>query len=144
VWSAFRVARATRIVDRRRQVAAGAVTVTAAHDGFHRRFGGPLHRREITQEPDRRRVADHLAGGPWRAAEARFHLAPDATVIVDDDRRGGRIALGDTVLHWTLEGGTATVDTGAWHPGFNLSVPRPVLIARFAQPTLAFTLRWRP
>jgi uncharacterized heparinase superfamily protein len=143
VWSAFRVARAARIVDRRWNVSAGTVTMAAAHDGFHRQFGGPLHRREITLEPGALRVADHLAGGPWREAEARFHLAPDATVEVDNSGRGGRIALGGTILHWALEGGTAAVETGAWHPGFNLSVPCPVLAARFDQSALTLTFRWR-
>jgi uncharacterized heparinase superfamily protein len=143
VWSAFRVARFARVSDREWNETNGALVVAAAHDGFRRQFRGPRHRREIALEPGALRVTDRLVDGTWHLAEARFHLAPDATVTMDDGGRGGRIAFAGRTLDWTLEGGSATVETGAWHPGFNLSVPRPVLTVRFAQSTTVFTVRWR-
>jgi uncharacterized heparinase superfamily protein len=143
VWSAFRVARAASIVERRWSISAGRLAIAAAHDGFHRQFHGPVHRREVTLEPDTVRITDHLHGGTWRAAEAHFHFAPGVAVTVEADGHSGRITLGDRVLHWALEGGAAAVGTGEWHPGFNRSVPGEVLTARFAVSPLVFTVHWR-
>ena len=88
VWGGFRVARRARpfAVQVRRGdpveegVAGGTAQhavqkVTAAHDGYRRLPGRPVHRREWRLTPDHFSVADTIEGG-YGVAVARFHLHP--------------------------------------------------------------------
>jgi hypothetical protein len=95
VWGAFRAARRARV----RGVAAHSgpddVTVEAAHDGFSRLGGQPIHRRHWRLSADGLRVDDLVTGTGRHAVAVRWHLAPASAVraAADSDaeaRQGGR------------------------------------------------------
>ena len=74
VWSSFRVARRARPFAV--QVSNHPVQeVSAAHDGYRRLPGRPVHRRVWRLTPTRFSVVDTLEGG-YGVAVARFHLHP--------------------------------------------------------------------
>jgi uncharacterized heparinase superfamily protein len=132
VWGAFRAARRARV----RGVAAHSepdgVTIEAAHDGFSRLGGQPIHRRRWWLSADGLRVDDMVTGSGRHAVAVRWHLAPRSTV-----RPGG--ALDATVM---TPGGafdvtitaparaTLTVETRPVATGFERRADAPVLVCR--------------
>jgi uncharacterized heparinase superfamily protein len=76
VWSGFRVARRALVQDVQIQERSDSVAVSAAHDGYGRLPGKPIHRRAWTLE------AGRLA--PWRA----FISGPESNSTARAPRAG--------------------------------------------------------
>ena len=130
VWGAFRAARRARV----RGVAAHSepdgVTIEAAHDGFSRLGGQPIHRRRWRLSADGLRVDDLVTGTGRHAVAVRWHLAPGSTV-----RPAGK--LDATIM---TPGGafdvtitaparaTLTVETRPVATGFERRADAPVLV----------------
>ncbi len=159
VWGGFRVARRARpfAVQVRRGdpvedgVAGGTAhhavqKVTAAHDGYRRLPGRPVHRREWRLAPDHFSVVDTIEGG-YGVAVARFHLHPAIGIggleigdPVDplephephDPHKsldplpmspGGVLLLpGGQRVRWQVTGGRVRLVPNYWHPEFGLRV----------------------
>jgi uncharacterized heparinase superfamily protein len=150
VWGGFRVARRARPLDVRVETvsdpgrdrlldrdthggassvpgtpAGGLVRVSAAHDGYRRLRGRPLHRRTWEMTPGRLTVTDRLEG-EYGEAIGRFHLHPQ----IQAGREGlqGHLFLpGGQRVRWSIAEGHARLVTDVWHPEFGCSLPAQCL-----------------
>ncbi|NZA25745.1 alginate lyase family protein [Luteimonas sp. SJ-92] len=133
VWSSFRVARRAIPLDVASGIdGTGAVWLRAAHDGYRRLPGRPLHRRRWDLRDGALRVTDAIEGG-YRRAVARFRLAPELrmegdTLVVPDGRR----------VRWLAEGATGVrTVAGSWFPHFGVERPCTVIEVELAPPAAA-------
>lgn len=118
VWSEFRMGRYAHV----RDVAVSGsapLTASAAHDGYARRFSGPVHRRTIALSENRLVVSDALEGGAWQSAVARLVLAPGVRVV--GTGASGQLTSGETTLSWSTEGGLAGSRPAEFHREFGLT-----------------------
>ncbi len=165
VWGGFRVARRARPVDVRVErvqdpvddrlrgrdlrvgtpsesgsPAAEAVRVSAAHDGYRRLRGRPVHRRYWEMTPDRLTVTDRLEGAYGKAL-ARFHLHPE--VQADGEGSQGCLVLaGGECVRWSVSRGRARLVPGVWHPEFGRSVPTRCLEVEIAGGACEVVFEW--
>ena len=79
-WQAFRVGRRASIISSEVEAKCKSLTVTAAHDGYARLKGKPLHRRKILMTPKKVHLNDVVVNGFGQQATSRFMLAPDIHV----------------------------------------------------------------
>ena len=75
VWGAFRAARRARVLGVAARDTPGALTLRAAHDGYRRRPGGPIHRRTWRLDPHRLTVRDEILGRGRHDIAVRVLLA---------------------------------------------------------------------
>jgi hypothetical protein len=80
VWGAFRAARRARVTRVTTSSEPDGVTIEAAHDGFARLGGRPVHRRRWSLTAAGLRVDDLVTGSGPHAIAVRWHLAPGSTV----------------------------------------------------------------
>ncbi len=113
VWAQFRVARRARIVDRAIEIREDMAGVTAAHDGYRRCPGRPVHTRTWIASPSELSITDRLTGGTATslAPTLRFHLAPglrvnlqttELTIRGPGGARLVRLSL-DPAMTWRVE-----------------------------------------
>lgn len=121
--------------------------VSAAHDGYCRLPGKPVHRRTWLMTDRWLRVTDRVEGLCQRAV-ARFHLRPDvkATVSGNTCDTGYLVLSGGKRLEWKVSGGAARVVSDEWHPEFGVSVASQCLEVEFENPgsgsEVVFDLNW--
>ncbi|WP_295426891.1 alginate lyase family protein [uncultured Thiodictyon sp.] len=103
----------------------GPLLASAAHDGYRRLPGRPLHRRTWELTPGRLTVTDRIEG-VFSEATARFHLHPE--VVAEGTSERGRLHLpGGRIVRWQVSGGQARIVADQWHPQFGLSLPAQCL-----------------
>lgn len=145
VWGGFRVARRARPFDVEvRGSHDGQARVSAAHDGYRRLPGRPVHRRRWQLRPGRLVVSDAVEGD-FNEALARFHLHPAIGVEIAPAHQGarGRLQLPCGVsCRWRLSGGRAEVAASAWHPEFGVSLPTQCLSLALQGRQAVFELEW--
>lgn len=128
VWSGFRVARRARPISLSIECRADGVQVVCAHDGYMRVSGRPIHKRSWSLADDVLVVED-LVTGACKKAEARFHIHPDVSLLIDSDNQSGRLTLqGGQVLIWGVEKGKARVEQSTYHPRFGVQIPNLCLV----------------
>ena len=144
VWGAFRAARRARVTDLTAREDGAVVVIEAAHDGYRRLPGRPVHRRRWSLSQAGLHVADLITGQGTHAVALRWHLAPEAELRVDAGAATVRTAAGEfrvTVTGQqpvTLTAGSAPVATG-----FGRTVMAPVLLGRVhAQLPVRITSTW--
>jgi uncharacterized heparinase superfamily protein len=120
--------------------------VSAAHDGYRRLPGRPMHRRTWGLTARRLSVVDSIEGIHGEAV-ARFHLHPSITVDMagmDDNGAsiGGLRLPGGRVLVWRVGNGTVSVEPDVWHPEFGLHQPSRCLAVRIVGGYCRFDLAW--
>jgi len=142
VWDSFRVARFARPLDLRWREDRDGLTASAAHDGFRRQFGGPLHRRTICLSDGRLAIEDRLIGGTWRTARAHFHASPATELTQDPGQNGGFAVLHGTKLLWQITGAEARIADGFHHPEFNCELPQKSIAADFIAADVRFAAAW--
>ncbi|QVL50067.1 MAG: alginate lyase family protein [Thiocapsa sp.] len=165
VWGGFRVARRARPLDVRvetvsdlgydplldRDTRGGAssepgnaavalLRVSAAHDGYRRLRGRPLHRRTWEMTPGRLTVTDRLEG-EYGKAIARFHLHPQ--IQADGEGLQGHLVppAGQSV-RWSIAKGQARLVTDVWHPEFGRSLPAQCLEVEISDGECTMVLDW--
>jgi len=116
VWSSFRVARRARPLDVSWGEEGGRLWLRAAHDGYTRLPGQPLHRREFVLSAGELAVTDRIEGA-FRSAEARFHLHPEVSPEM----------LG-------IDASRIRREPATWHPQFGASVDNQVVVVPIAPP----------
>lgn len=140
VWSAFRVARRARPL---------GLTITGgdqpeidcAHDGYRRLPGRPVHRRTWHFRPGVVTIKDQIVG-PFRTAQARFHLHP---LIEPTARNTEALSLalpGGQRLTLAVRGGTPRIEASTWHPSFGVSVPSRCLVVDLVAQETTVTIAW--
>jgi hypothetical protein len=134
VYGAFRVGKRAK-VDIHED---GATVLAASHDGYKSQFG-IVHQRKFRFEAARLIINDTLSGNKAAQVVASFHIHPDVSVNVQDDRI---ILDGDTVIRF--DGARkVTQETYQYAVGFNHTLSATVLRVSFAtqlQTTIDFTL----
>jgi len=123
VWGGFRTARRARIVPPVDVSLEPPQRVSAAHDGYARLPGRPIHRRTWRLSERRLVVVDEVVGS-CREAVARFHLHPDVSVVAaGPEQADGSLGLpAGQAIRWQTHDGRATVAPSTWHPRFGSSV----------------------
>ena len=141
VWGGFRVARRARPSGQRVVVASdGALVAEAAHDGYRRLPGAPLHRRRWTLSPGALAVEDAVTSPA--AAAARYHLAAGVIATLASEREGTIVLPTGAVIRWASEGGAVRLDQSTWHPEFGQSIPTTCLVVPLAGGRARLTLTW--
>lgn len=142
VWSGFRVARRARPRHVRVDLSASVQRATAAHDGYNRLPGRPMHRRSWQLEGGRLAIEDSVSAKDV-PAEARFHFHPDVKVDTEPGGRRGRAVLpGGHSVDWHCEQGIAHIEPSTWHPRFGATVPNACLCIRLEQGQCRLVLQW--
>ena len=95
VWGAFRAGRRARVHGLRADRGPGGITIEAAHDGYRRLPGRPVHRRRWSLTGSGLQVDDEIVGGKRHAIAVRWHLAPGSTVELREDGAVVTTAAGD-------------------------------------------------
>jgi uncharacterized heparinase superfamily protein len=120
VWGVFRVGRMARPRDVRRAVEGGAVSVSAAHDGYRHLPGAPVHRRTLGWSGGAWCVEDVVDGAGSHRAVGRLRLHHDLDVSLDGS--GGIVAsCAEGEARIRPEAGTTLgVEEGVWFPSFGI------------------------
>jgi len=145
VWGAFRAGRRARVHGITASVANGAVTIDAAHDGFRRLPGRPVHRRRWSLSHAGLQVDDEVTGNGRHTVTVRWHLALASAVQLRAGEAIVTTAAGDVIVSvnasCSLQLG---VESGLVATGFGATTVTPVLTCRIdAVLPVCITTRWR-
>jgi uncharacterized heparinase superfamily protein len=140
VWSSFRVARRARVRDVSCANAGGILTIDAAHDGYRRLRGRPLHWRRWAFDDACVTVADSVTPAAGHKALARFHLGPGVTATADASGQEGVLSTpAGRKLRWTATN-TAEIVASEWAPEFGRRLPTQTLLAPLEDGFLSVTI----
>jgi uncharacterized heparinase superfamily protein len=142
VWSSFRVARRARAVDVAHGTDDGQLWLRAAHDGYRRLPGRPVHHREWRLSEHALAVSDDISG-TFGEAVAHVHVHPEWRVETGSDRSGTlmREAKSSPGIDWHFTD-AAHVVGASYHPAFGTSLPCQAIEVPFEGPRLAFSMSW--
>lgn len=76
VWESFRVARRARVIELEVNGSSDGAVITAAHDGFSRLSGRPVHRRRWSIDAAALIVRDEIEGAGTHRVQCFIHFAP--------------------------------------------------------------------
>lgn len=141
VWGGFRVARRARPLAVRVELG-DPCRVSAAHDGYRRLPGRPIHWRSWELSATGLTVTDRI-DGVCATAVVRFHLHPDIEAEVEGSDGAGRLHLpGGQTIRWRISGGTARLVADQWHPQFGLSAASHCLELQLTAASSQLDLNW--
>lgn len=118
VWAGFRVARRARPFDISVHENDGAIIIEAAHDGYRRLPGRPVHRRRWVLKEGCLEVTDFIEGR-FNNALSRVYFHPE--VDLTNEGVGGRLSWLGGHLRWQSSGARVSDVESQWHPEFGLS-----------------------
>jgi uncharacterized heparinase superfamily protein len=139
VWGAFRVARRARPLDLRVSEAP-TLTVSAAHDGYRRLSGSPIHRRSLQLDTPRLVIEDRIEG-EFRSAAAFLHVHP-AFVVTSVEPDQAHLRGPNLRVSLSFAGGTVSATSGHWSPEFGRREAAPVLRVTFVAPAMRTEISW--
>jgi uncharacterized heparinase superfamily protein len=143
VWAGFRVARRAYPLDVSVRKDGALAVVEAAHDGYRRLPGRPVHRRRWLLGDRRLQVLDEVSG-TFAEAVSRIHFHP--AIQLEKGGAGGTALWKGGAARWQARGTDAVVADSAWHPEFGVSQPGHCLEMRLhgrqGQSACRFTLDW--
>lgn len=137
VWAGFRVARRAYPRDVRVDAASGSSSVIeAAHDGYRRLPGQPIHRRRWIMGENALVVEDVVEGAGDHAVKIFFHFPPDmrllpvGTSTFTAESRDGQAVL---AIHLD-EQLVSCLEPGTWHPRFGAAEENTCLRGEYRGP----------
>jgi uncharacterized heparinase superfamily protein len=131
VWGAFRAGRRARVHDSASSGGAAGVTAEAAHNGYRRLPGRPVHRRRWTLTGAGLQVDDEVTGGRRHEVVVRWHLAPGSAVQLQADGAVVSTPAGDFPVSVRSSGPVRLgVEPGMVATGFHATSVAPVLTCR--------------
>jgi uncharacterized heparinase superfamily protein len=131
VWGAFRAGRRARVQAPAARIDAGAVIAEAAHDGYRRLPGRPVHHRHWSLSGAGLQVDDEITGGRRHEATIRWHLAPGAAVQPRADGAVVTTTAGSFAVRIAASGAfRLDVEAGMVATGFLRTTVAPVLTCR--------------
>ncbi|MGE5466099.1 MAG: heparinase II/III family protein [Ignavibacteria bacterium] len=139
VWGGFRVARRARVFDVCAAAHDAVLEVRAAHDGYARLAGRPIHRRTWRLSDGALEVADRIEGD-CRTAVARYHFHPAIDIGIEGS--GGSVAGLGGDARWSAEAGDVAVRKSAFAPAFGKILDNSCLEVRLVQREAVFRLGW--
>ena len=130
IWASFRVARRGYPIDVRVD---GEQGISAAHTGYRRLPGEPLHRREIRFEDRSIIVSDRIEGRGMHRAVSALHLHPD---VVPAHMEGHEVIChrAGRTLRIESEGLPIHIEPYDYAPEFGLKIPARRLLMETAGP----------
>jgi len=145
VWGAFRAGRRARVHGRLTRAEAHVLTAEAAHDGYRRLPGRPVHRRRWLLSGAGLQIDDEVTGSRRHAVAVRWHLAPGAHVRL----KAGGALVSTAAGHFPVRISAPcplrlSVESGLVAVGFQAAVSAPVLTCRIESPLpIRITTCWR-
>ena len=131
VWGAFRAGRRARVRAAETSHDSGRVIAEAAHDGYRRLPGRPVHRRRWCLTGAGLQVDDEVTGGQRHAVAVRWHLAPGSTVQLQANGAVVSTAAGDFPVSISASRPLRLgVEPGMVATGFERTTVAPVLTCR--------------
>lgn len=143
VWAGFRVARRAYPFGISVGRNGDEITIEAAHDGYRRLAGQPIHRRTWILRPYCLEVVD-MVQGDFSEMVSRVYFHPDVRVIKVDAK--GSVSWPNQKISWESSAVDSSVALASWYPEFGVSVPNNCL--RMAIPgskngaSLRFGMSW--
>ncbi len=126
IWAAFRVARRGYPAEIHAEESGEAIEFSAAHTGYKRLPGNPLHRRTVSYRDDAWSIDDRIEGRGYHLAEGYIHFHPDVE-ITHTERSLLRCRLGDIVIRIeATDCDDVTVTDGHYSPEFGLKLKNRV------------------
>jgi uncharacterized heparinase superfamily protein len=139
VWSSFRVARRARPFAVSIRKAGAAINVEAAHDGYRRLYGRPVHRRAWSLGPSGLTIRDEVIGR-HESAVARYYFHPSIAIKHQD--RQGCISLRTSTAVYSVDNGRAQLLNAYYAPAFGVRVGNNCLELSEIDGRMMFTLQW--
>ena len=131
VWGAFRAGRRARVHSPSASGGAAWVTAEAAHDGYRRLPGRPVHRRRWRLTGSGLQVDDEVTGSRRHRVVVRWHLPPGAAVQLQANGAVVSTAAGDFPVSVGSSGPVRIgVEPGMVATGFHATSVAPVLTCR--------------
>lgn len=120
VWAGFRVARRAYPFDIRVDAGSGGTVIEAAHDGYRRLPGRPVHRRRWSMDENSLAIEDLVEGGGDHVVKVLFHFHPDLCLSpVETSVFAAKRIDGTSVLSIRLdEKLICCAEPATWHPRF--------------------------
>jgi len=119
VWGGFRVARRAYPLGISVRRLGSTVIVEAAHDGYMRLPGRPVHWRRWTIDTNKLEIYDRIEGG-FSQAISRVYLHPDTQIETNVNK--GRISYIGGCCCWETTFQHIAIEGAVWHPEFGVSV----------------------
>jgi uncharacterized heparinase superfamily protein len=131
VWGAFRAGRRAGVHGVTANAANGGVTIDAAHDGFSRLPGHPVHRRRWSLTRVALKIDDEITGTGLHMVTVRWHLAPGSGVHLRAGMATVATAAGDFLVGVKASRPPElSVEAGLAATGFQAKTVTPVLTCR--------------
>lgn len=127
VWAGFRVARRARPFGVSITREGSAVVVEAAHDGYCRLPGRPIHRRRWRLDDGCLEITDVIEGG-FSEANARTYFHP--AIDIEKSDTGGTLRWAGGRARWEASAPGSCIESADWHPEFGKSVANKRLTFR--------------
>ena len=142
-WSAFRVGRRPKILERSYRGGDVGFELTGSHDGFSHLAGRPVHRRRIDAAPGRVDLRDEVLGGAGQIVESRLLLHPDCEATRSAD---GFCVRSGPVRVDAVTDAQVSVEDAWWCPDIGAKVRTKQLVLALGRAPVAsrVTLRVRP
>jgi uncharacterized heparinase superfamily protein len=127
VWGGFRVARRARIKNISFALKDGEITLSAAHTGYRRLPGKPVHERKWSFFDRKLVIEDKVISGKSHSIDIHFHIHPHWDVTLQKNQ--AILKQGDMeVLLVSDSCGELQMEDSSYHPEFGLSVPGKKLV----------------
>ena len=137
VWGGFRVARRARVIECTASQTDHEIEIIAAHDGYTRLAGAPIHRRQWRLVENELTITDSIRGD-FSSAVARVYFHP---TVKRRCAESVQLPSGES-LSFDLRGGTARIEAASWHPEFGVESGSLCLICEMSAPEMTLQLRW--
>jgi uncharacterized heparinase superfamily protein len=144
VWGAFRAGRRARVRDREARGGADGLTAAAAHDGYRRLPGRPVHHRRWSLSGAGLQVDDEVTGGRPHAVAVRWHLAPGSAVRLTTGGAVVATAAGDFAVRISASRAFRLgIEPAPVATGFQRTAIAPVLTCRVdSAPPVRVSTNW--
>ncbi len=119
--------------------AGAAINVEAAHDGYRRLHGRPVHRRVWSLGPSGLTIRDEVIGR-HESAVARYYFHPSIAIKHQD--RQGCISLRTSTAVYSVDHGRAQLLNAYYAPAFGVRVGNNCLELSEMDGRMTFTLQW--
>lgn len=140
VWAGFRVARRAYPIDISVKCKKDAVVVEAAHDGYRRLPGRPVHRRRWVLSARSLEITD-VVEGRCASAIARIHFHPDIRVELGIESDG--VALWkDKIINLKVQANSVVTKRSYWAPEFGVKYENVCLEVNATRGQVNFSLQW--
>lgn len=130
VWAGFRVARRARILRVSWRSDESSSEVIAAHDGYRRLPGQPIHERRLHLTESGLSVEDRIDASGGHTIESRFHLHPEVTAVRHSDSLVILETSRGKVRFVAPAGAELEIVPGTYHPEFGIAAHTSILSLR--------------